>query len=218
MHIISAKEEDHGTHKRNNNDAEPKVDVKISKPSKAIDVQGDLVPGNPVDFKISLDNINLPFSELNNIEKAEVSVMDINSKETELITFERKDGLLVATVPTNKVVSTFHWDVALLIALFIITMILSQKAMTSMNKNTQQDPAQAAMQKSMNTFMPIVLGATFIMIPIPAGVFVYLISSNCFQVIQTIIVNKQLELEDSKKESKIYDDDIANAIQIKEKS
>ena len=86
-----------------------------------------------------------------------------------------------------------------------------------MNKNTQQDPAQAAMQKSMNTFMPIMLTFTFVIIPIPAGVLLYLISSNCFQVLQTIIINKQLELEDAKKSVKIDDDEVANAKQIKEK-
>ena len=87
-----------------------------------------------------------------------------------------------------------------------------------MNKNAQQDPAQAAMQKSMNTFMPIMLTLTFVIIPIPAGVLLYLIASNCFQVLQTILINKQLEAEDTKKIEKIDDDDIANAKQIKEKS
>jgi membrane protein insertase Oxa1/YidC/SpoIIIJ len=58
---------------------------------------------------------------------------------------------------------------------------------------------------------------TFVIIPIPAGVLLYLISSNCFQVLQTVIINKQLEKEDSKKSEKIDDDDLANAKQIKEK-
>ena len=200
------------------NDEEPRLDVKIPKTNEAVEIQGDLTPGSPVDFKISLDHIKLPFSELNKVEKAEISVTDIKTKETELITFTRNDGLLIATVPTSKVDASIHWDVAFLIMLFILTMILSQKAMMAMNKNTQQDPQQLAMQKTMNTFMPIVLGATFLMFPIPAGVFVYLISSNCFQVIQTIIINKQLELEDTKKTAKIDDDDVANAKQIKEKS
>ena len=46
---------------------------------------------------------------------------------------------------------------------------MSQKAMMSMNKNVNQDPAQAAMQKSINTFMPLMLGFTFFIIPIPAA-------------------------------------------------
>ena len=86
-----------------------------------------------------------------------------------------------------------------------------------MNKNTNQDPAQAALQKNMNTFMPIMLTFTFVIIPIPAGVLLYLISSNCFQVVQTLIINKQLELEDRKKEKIISDSDIEDAKQIQEK-
>lgn len=54
----------------------------------------------------------------------------------------------------------------------------------------------------MNTFMPIMLTFTFVIIPIPAGVLLYLISSNVFQVVQTLIINKQLEAEDAKKKQK----------------
>ena len=84
----------------------------------------------------------------------------------------------------------------------------------AMNKNTPQDPAQQQMQKSMNTFMPIMLTFTFVIIPIPAGVLLYLISSNVFQVVQTVIINKQLEAEDAKKEAKVDDVDLANAKKI----
>ncbi len=191
--------------------------VKIEKPNKAIEVQGELVPGEPADFKISLDSLNLKFSQLDQIEKADITITDIQTKETEQMTFVRKDGILVGSIPTTEMKTEFHWDVLFLVILFMGTMVLSQKAMMAMNKNTQQDPAQAAMQKSMNTFMLVMLGLTFIIIPIPAGVLLYLISSNCFQVIQTMIINKQLEAEDHKKEAKIDDADIANAKQIKEK-
>ena len=196
---------------------EPRLNVKIERPTKAVEVQGELTPGESVDFKISLDNLNLKFSELDKIEKAEISVMDVQSKETELISFDRKGDILVASVPTVEVKTSLHFDVALLIVIFAITMMLSQKAMMAMNKNTQQDPAQAAMQKSMNTFMPIMLTLTFVIIPIPAGVLLYLIASNCFQVLQTVVINKQLELEDVKKAARIDDDDVANAKRIQEK-
>ena len=196
---------------------EPLLNVKIEKPKKAIEIQGDLNPGESVDFKVSLDSLNLKFSQLDQIQKAEISVIDEKSKETELIEFTRKDGILVASYPTTEVKSETHWDVAFLILLFALTMVLSQKAMMAMNKNSQQDPAQAAMQRSMNIFMPMMLTFTFVIIPIPAGVLLYLISSNCFQVLQTILINKQLEMEDVKKANKVSDDDLANAKQIQEK-
>ena len=196
---------------------EPLDNVKIEKPNKAVEVQGTLTPGEPADFKISLDSLNLKFSQLDQIEKAEIAVTDINTKEVENMTFERKDGLLVSTIPTIEVKPEFHWDVFALLVLFMITMVMSQKAMMAMNKNVNQDPAQIAMQKSMNTFMPLMLGFTFFIIPIPAGVLLYLVASNCFQVAQTVIINKQLELEDAQKENKVSDIDVANAKPIKEK-
>ena len=196
---------------------EPLEGVKIEKPQRAIEVQGELNPGEETDFKISLDNLNLKFSQLDQIEKAQIDVMDVQTKETELIDFTRKDGILTATVPTKEVKTAFHIDVLALIILFAITMVLSQKAMMAMNKPENQDPSQAAMQKSMNTFMPIMLTFTFVIIPIPAGVLLYLIASNCFQVVQTVIINKQLEAEDAKKAEKVSDVDLADAKQIKEK-
>ena len=199
------------------NDKDETAVVKIQKPNKAVEIQGDLNPGQNVDFKVSLDSLNLPFSQLNAIEKAEIDVTDVQTKETEKVTFERKDGLLIATVPTKEVIPSYHVDVIILILLFALTMVFSQRAMMAMNKNVEQDEMQKAMQKNMNLFMPIMLTFTFVIIPIPAGVLLYLISSNCFQVAQTLIINKQLEAEEAKKANKVSDVDLANAKQIQEK-
>lgn len=187
--------------------------VKISNPKKALEVQGEILPGENLDLKMSLDHLDLKFSQLDKITKAEISVTDINTKETENITFERNDGLLTASVPTIEIKKEFHWDILALIVLFALTMLLSQKLMMAMNsKNVENvDPAQQAIQKSMGTFMPIMIIATFIMIPIPAGVFIYLIVSNVVQVIQTVIVNKQMEVEEAAKSAKVSDIDLANA-------
>ena len=45
--------------------------------------------------------------------------------------------------------------------------------------------------------MPIFLTATFFFIPIPAGVLLYLVVSNLVQIVQTVIINKQLDAADS---------------------
>ena len=65
--------------------------------------------------------------------------------------------------------------------------------------------------------MPIMLMFTFVIIPIPAGVLLYLISSNIFQVAQTITINKQLENEDNKKSEVIDDDDLKNSKKVQAK-
>ena len=67
--------------------------------------------------------------------------------------------------------------------------------MATNKTKTELDPTQEAIQKSMGTFMPVMIIGTFVIIPIPAGVFIYLIVSNIVQVIQTVVINKQLDNE-----------------------
>ena len=154
---------------------------------------------------------------LKEITKVEVNVIDNQTKETEKVNFERKEGLLIASVPSIAVQRSFHWDILVLIALFGLTMYLSQKIMMSTQNNSSQDPTQQAIQKSMGTFMPIMIIGTFIIIPIPAGVFLYLITSNLIQILQTVIVNKQMDLEDANKKAVVADDDLKGARKIENK-
>jgi len=171
--------------------------VKIDQPLKAVTVQGEITPSEPVDLKISLNNINLKFEQLNKIAKADFDIISNQTKETEKVTFERSGDILIASVPSIEVKGNIHYDVIALVALFIITMWLSQKIMMASSKNTPQDPMQEMMQKQMGTFLPIMIGATFLFIPIPAGVLLYLVTSNVFQIAQTAIINKQLDAEES---------------------
>lgn len=180
--------------------------VKVEKPNKALEIQGELNPGEDIDFKVSLDQLDLKFSQLDMIEKADLDITDMNTKETERVTFVRQGGLLIASLPSKAVERSFHWDVLLLMLLFGLTMWLSQKYMMAQNKNNMpEDPTQQAIQKSMGTFMPIMIMATFVIIPIPAGVFIYLIVSNVIQILQTVIVNKQMDAEEAAKKVQASD-------------
>lgn len=191
--------------------------VKVSDPATAVEIQGELEPGKDVDLAVSLDHIKLKFSQQDKIEKADLTVTNSNIRENETITFVRDGGVLKATVPTVAVAKKLHWDVLLLIALFAITMLISQKIMMAMNKNDSADPTQQALQKSMGTFMPLMIIATFVIIPIPAGVLLYLITSNIIQILQTIIINKQIDAEQAKKKEAVNDDELKNAKKINEK-
>ena len=75
--------------------------------------------------------------------------------------------------------------------------------------------AQQAMQKSMGTFMPIMVGMMFVFIPIPAGVLLYLVTSNLFQIAQTVIINKQLD-EEKKLKTETTDETGAKVVKAKE--
>lgn len=193
-------------------------DVKVEKPNKSLEIQGSIAPGEPVDLKISLDSLDLKFSQLDQIQKAEFTVTNSANRESEKLEFVRKGGILVASMPTKAVKNEFHPDVLILIVLFALTMLASQKIMMASSQTQNMDPTQQAMQKSMGTFMPIMIVATFLFIPIPAGVLLYLITSNVIQVVQTVAINKQLDLEAEKKKQKIDSDAVATAkkVEIKE--
>jgi len=177
--------------------------VKINNPKNAIQKQGELKPGNPLDLKMKIDDLDLTFEQLNSIQKINVSVINNNTKEVEHIDFVKTGSLLVAQVKTEEVKTVFHPDVFALVLLFGLTMFLSQKYMMSMNSGTVVDPAQQEMQKQMSNIMPIMITSTFFFIPIPAGVLLYMVVSNIIQVFQTIIINKQIEKEEALEKQQI---------------
>ena len=191
--------------------------IKVEKPNKALEIQGDVKPGEPIDFKISLDSLDLKFSQLDQIKKAEFVISNAQNRENEKVEFVRKGGILAASMPTKAVKSSFHFDVLILIVLFGLTMVATQKIMMATSNTQQQDPTQQALQKSMGIFMPIMIMATFVFIPIPAGVLLYLIASNVIQVLQTVIINKQLEAEELSKKQKIDDDAVKTAKKVETK-
>ncbi|MFH0703216.1 MAG: YidC/Oxa1 family membrane protein insertase [bacterium] len=174
-------------------------DVKIKNPGKAIQKQGEIIPGNPLDLKLNIDELDLSFNELSKVKKANISVINNNTKEIENITFDRKDSYLTAMVATEQVKTVFHYDVFALVILFGLTMFLAQKIMSSASANAAADPKQKEMQEQMSKIMPIMITSTFIFIPIPAGVLLYMVVSNIIQVFQTFIINKQLEKEKDNK-------------------
>lgn len=207
-------------------------EVKIESPESALKVQGEVVPGDALGLKMNVDSFKIALDQIGKVQGAEVPVMNVGAayrggkvnkrfiRESENVKFEKKfDNLLVASVPTKPVTNegTFHWDVLALIVLFGATMFLSQKIMMGTQKNQNTDPTQQAIQKSMGTFMPIMIIGTFIIIPIPAGVLLYLVTSNLIQIVQTVIVNKQIDAEFDKKDGVVSDSDLKNAKRVEEK-
>ena len=176
------------------------IDAKIKHPQSAIEIQGEIEKERPIDLTLPLDEINLNFEQKSNIVKADVSLMNIMTKETENVTFEKMQYSLGASVPTVPATDKIHYDVILLVALFGITIWISQKVMMKFTSSKNQDPQQAAIQKSMGTIMPIMIILTFVFIPIPAGALLYLVTSNIFQIVQTVVISKQIELEEKIKQ------------------
>jgi len=157
---------------------------------------GKIIPGQPLDLKIKIDEINSD-ADLSKIQKAEILVINNSTKEVENLTFKKDGSDLTVSVPTVLGKDVIHYDVIALVILFGITMFFSQKLMTATNKNTPTDPAQQQMQEQMSKMMPFMITSTFIFFPIPAGVLLYMVVSNIFQVVQSLIINKQIDREDT---------------------
>ncbi|MEI8377715.1 MAG: YidC/Oxa1 family membrane protein insertase [bacterium] len=185
-------------------------EIKIPKPSQAVQIQGTLTPGEPVDLKISLDDLNLKFSELDKIKSAKISIVNNATREFETINFARQGSILTATEPTFPTKSSFNYDIFALVMLFGVTMYLSQKVLMKANAQADLDPAQAAMQKTMSQMMPLMVIGMFIFIPIPAGVLLYLVTSNVIQVLQTLVIDKQLANEKPKIKNGVIEAEIIN--------
>lgn len=190
--------------------------VKVNS-KKALIVMGDIIPGETIDFKISLDNLDLKYSQLEKVKSANIAVLDSSTREIETVNFIREGESLRASIPTTAVKSSFNIEVLILIVLFGLSMFFTQKVMTATQKNMELDPQQAAMQKMMGFMMPIMLTLTFIFIPIPAGVLLYLVASNFFQIGQTIIINKQLEDIEKAKKDNISDTNLDTAKKVEAK-
>jgi YidC/Oxa1 family membrane protein insertase len=82
-----------------------------------------------------------------------------------------------------------NWDVLGMILLFAVTMYLSSALMSTPTAN--MDPEQAAIQKQTQQTMPIALTAMFFFIPLPAGVYLYMVFSNVVQSLQTWLLMRK---------------------------
>ena len=198
------------------------TDVKIINAARgAITVKGEIEPSKPMDLKLSLDSIKqLDFEGKDNIASANISVINNSTKEMENVEFVRDGGNLIGTVPTNKAETAYHYDVLLLILLFALSMVFATKVTTSISKKSkvQMDAQQQAMQNTMGTVMPIVLTGTFLFIPIPAGVLLYLVVSNIIQIFQTIYINKKIDSETENADNNVdkkYDLENTKKVEVK---
>ena len=77
-----------------------------------------------------------------------------------------------------------HWDIAILVAGFGLTLVISQVLSgRGMPVNKQQSTA--------NKITPVMITGMFLFFPLPAGVLLYMVIANIFQGLQTFILSKE---------------------------
>ncbi len=180
--------------------------VEITDHQRALNIQGSIIPGEPVDFKMNLYDLKMSLQELEEqFEKAEISVINNSTREAETLSFEKKGPYLFAQAQTEEANVIFHYDVLVLILIFGASMYFTQKIMTATSKTVSIDPSQKAMQEGMAKIMPVMITGMFIFFPIPAGVLLYMIVSNIIQVIQTMSANKIIDREEQVQKARVIE-------------
>ncbi len=92
-----------------------------------------------------------------------------------------------------------NWDIAILVAGFGLTLLISQALSgQGMPANPQQSTA--------NKITPIMITGMFLFFPLPAGVLLYMVIANMFQALQTFLLSREA-LPDNLQ--KILDDQIS---------
>jgi YidC/Oxa1 family membrane protein insertase len=82
-------------------------------------------------------------------------------------------------------------DLVAMIALFGLTMFLSSKLTMTTPKDPSQMDEQQRVQADTAKMMPLVMTATFVIIPLPAGVYLYMLVSSLVQTLQTWLIMRK---------------------------
>lgn len=198
-----------------NNSAYVSPDGKVAKvvvfPGDAVVVEGESLDFNtrsvegqlPADFKVKWKLANLQ------VKPGEVApaTIDENGHATFLKPGEYHVQAMVPGIakdeqfgPINglgkvasgaELLKPENFDLVVMILLFGATMYLSSKLTMKppTGPQDQMDEQQIIQQQTAKT-MPIALSAMFIFIPLPSGVYVYMVVSNVVQTLQTWLVMK----------------------------
>ncbi len=144
-------------------------------------------PGVPLTITTTFEKLGLEGYE--SVAKTiTLPVVNTGTKETERITFtsKGKGQPLETTLESTPGKTVPHYDVLVLVILFAITMIWSQRMMTSQAASTASDQQQQLMK-----FMPIMFSVFLFIFPIPAGVLLYMDTNSLFQIFQTWMFQRE---------------------------
>jgi YidC/Oxa1 family membrane protein insertase len=138
-----------------------------------------VIAGEPIQFNVLQTDLDFSNDYMKKVDSVEVTLKDPKSNEIENVVLKpsaTQAGLLTASVDTIKAVPTWHWDVFTLIALYGVLTWAYQQSMTWVNgKPKQGEGDQDKMQAMMMKFMPLMFTVLMFIIPIPAGVMLYLL-------------------------------------------
>ena len=168
--------------------AEPQVvslkTLRVSDAKKIISVEPrPLIPGEDVTFNLFPQDLGYSDNYLSRVEHLQVPILNSQSRELEPVTLTPDDkGTFTASLPTKQAKPTFNMDVLLLIVLYGVLTYGYQKTMTAVTGMQAQEGFQA----TMNKILPLAFTLMLLIIPIPAGVMLYLLVTMIMMLVQNL--------------------------------
>jgi YidC/Oxa1 family membrane protein insertase len=145
-----------------------------------------LIPGDPVQFSIIGSDVSTSKKYLDSLDKLIVPITVKATHELEQVTLTPKvdePGVFTSSLPTKAAKGTLHWDVLVLIALYGLLSWAFQWS----NQRMMGASAATGQQAMMMKWMPLMFLLFMVIIPIPAGVMLYLLVTMVMMVLQNII-------------------------------
>jgi YidC/Oxa1 family membrane protein insertase len=158
--------------------------LRVSDVKKLISVEPrPLIPGEPATFNLFSQDLGYSDTYLKRVEQIQVPLLNNKTRELEPVTLlPNAKGAFTATLPTAKAKATFNFDVLALIVMYGVLTFAYQKTMTALSGAT----AQEGMQAMMNKIMPLAFTLMMLIIPIPAGVMLYLLVTMVMMLLQNV--------------------------------
>ncbi|MDX2084168.1 MAG: YidC/Oxa1 family membrane protein insertase [Candidatus Melainabacteria bacterium] len=159
-------------------------ELRVDNPDQLLQVRpSPLIPGEKARFIIPFESLHLSEDYASIIDRAETTVIDLQTREVEPLAFSLSGKrALAATVPTQPVQEgTFNLDVLSLILLYAALTLGYQKLMESSMSAKKNDDPQAKMMR----LLPLFFLGFLVFFPIPAGVMLYLVVTTLMMLIQT---------------------------------
>jgi YidC/Oxa1 family membrane protein insertase len=142
-----------------------------------------IIPGEPIRLTLNMEALGLSEDYDQLLREVRVPVVNMQTKELEKVVFTnqtvRGRNVLASTVPTVPAQTQFHIPVLVLILLYGALMWMNQKLMKTAT------PAGDSTQAQMAKLMPLMFFGMLFVIPIPAGVMLYLVVTTVLMIVQT---------------------------------
>ncbi len=148
------------------------------------------IPGKPLNFTLNQSDLGFDDTHAENVVRIEGTVINPASKEIETLQFipTAKAGTFSSELPTQKTQTTYHYGVLVLILIYGALSWAYQWSMTLLSGTSTPSEGPQAL---MNKFMPLLFAVLMLVIQIPAGVMLYLVTTMVMMLVQNLYLYKK---------------------------